>query len=157
MVLAHAGALLTSTAEGATAYVQADARHTGAILREAARTLDLSQPVAVMMLALLHYVPDADGPGQIVSRLMDAVAPGSYLAISEATRDIDTRSIDESAAQFNARRVAAQFTPRTRAEIARYFIGLDLVAPGLVPLPQWRGTANSAQQIPAYGAIARKP
>jgi O-methyltransferase involved in polyketide biosynthesis len=157
IVLAHARALLTTTAEGATAYVQADARDTDTILREAARTLDLSQPMAVMMLGLLHYIPDADGPPQIVSRLMDGLAPGSYLAISEATRDIDTHSITESAAQFNARRVAAPFTPRTRAEIARYFSGLDLVAPGLVPLPQWRALDNPAHQIPAYAAIARKP
>ena len=156
IVRAHARALLTSTTEGATGYVQADARDTSTILREAARTLDLSQPLAVMMLGLLHYIPDADRPLQIVSRLMDGVAPGSYLAISEATRDIDTHSITESAARFNARRVAAPFTPRTRAEIARYFSGLDLVAPGLVPLPQWRGMASAAQQIPAYAAIARK-
>jgi O-methyltransferase involved in polyketide biosynthesis len=156
VVRAHARALLTSTTEGATGYVQADARDTSTILREAARTLDLSQPLAVMMLGLLHYIPDADRPLQIVSRLMDGVAPGSYLAISEATRDIDTHSITESAARFNARRVAAPFTPRTRAEIARYFSGLDLVAPGLVPLPQWRGMASAAQQIPAYAAIARK-
>jgi O-methyltransferase involved in polyketide biosynthesis len=156
IVLAHARALLTTTAEGATAYIQADARDTDTILREACQTLDLSQPVAVMMLGLLHYIPDADGPLQIVSRLMDGVAPGSYLAISEATRDIDTDSITESAARFNAQRVAAPFTPRTRAEIARYFSGMDLVAPGLVPLPQWRGLANPAHQIPAYAAIARK-
>ena len=156
VVRAHARALLTSTTEGATGYVQADARDTSTILREAARTLDLSQPLAVMMLGLLHYIPDADRPLQIVSRLMDGVAPGSYLAISEATRDIDTHSITESAARFNAQRVAAPFTPRTRAEIARYFSGLDLVAPGLVPLPQWRGMASAAQQIPAYAAIARK-
>ena len=157
IVLAHARALLSTTDEGATAYIQADARDTDTILREAARTLDLSQPAAVMMLGLLHYIPDADDPRQIVSRLMDGVAPGSYLAISEATRDIDTRSITESAAQFNAQRVAAPFTPRTRAEIARYFTGMDLIDPGLVPLPQWRALANPAHQIPAYAAIARKP
>jgi O-methyltransferase involved in polyketide biosynthesis len=156
IVLAHARALLTTTAEGATAYIQADARDTDTILREACQTLDLSQPVAVMMLGLLHYIPDADGPLQIVSRLMDGVAPGSYLAISEATRDIDTDSITESAARFNAQPVAAPFTPRTRAEIARYFSGMDLVGPGLVPLPQWRAIANPAHQIPAYAAIARK-
>jgi O-methyltransferase involved in polyketide biosynthesis len=157
IVLAHARALLTSSPQGATAYIHADARDPARIAGQAAQTLDFSQPVAVMMLGLLHYIPDADGPLQIVSGLMDAVAPGSYLAISEATRDIDTRSITESAAQFNAQRVAAPFTPRTRAEIARYFTGLDLVDPGLVPLPQWRALARPAQQIPAYAGIARKP
>jgi O-methyltransferase involved in polyketide biosynthesis len=157
VVLAHARALLTSSPEGATAYIHADARDPGKILSQAAQTLDLGQPVAVMLLGLLHYIPDAAGPHEIVSRLMDAVGPGSYLAISEATRDIDTRSITESAAQFNAQRVAAPFTPRTRAEIARYFTGLDLIDPGLVPLPQWRALASPAQPIPAYAAIARKP
>jgi O-methyltransferase involved in polyketide biosynthesis len=157
IVLAHARALLTTTPEGATAYVQADARDPDKILREAARTLDFSQPMGVMMLGLLHYIPDADAPGEIVSRLMDGVAPGSYLAISEATRDIDTDRITESAARYNTQRVAAPFTPRTRAEISGYFNGLDLVPPGLVPLPQWRALANPAHQIPAYAAIARKP
>ena len=157
IVLAHARALLAGTAEGATAYVQADAREPEKILREAAQTLDFSQPVAVMMLGLLHYIRDADGPDQIVSRLMAGVAPGSYLTISEATRDIDTHSITQSAARFNTQRVAAQFTPRTRAEIARYFTGLDLVDPGLVPLPQWRVLANPAKQIPAYAGMGRKP
>jgi O-methyltransferase involved in polyketide biosynthesis len=157
IVLAHARALLAGTAEGATAYVQADAREPEKILREAAKTLDFSQPVAVMMLGLLHYIRDADGPDQIVSRLMAGVAPGSYLTISEATRDIDTHSITQSAARFNTQRVAAQFTPRRRAEIARYFTGLDLVDPGLVPLPQWRVLANPAKQIPAYAGMGRKP
>jgi S-adenosyl methyltransferase len=157
IVLVHARALLITTPEGATAYLQADARDPEKILREAARTLDLSQPVAVMMLGIMHYIPDTDGPHQIVSRLMDGVAPGSYLTISEATRDIDTERITESAARFNSQRVAAQFTPRTQAEIARYFTGMDLISPGLVPLPQWRALANPANQIPAYAAVARKP
>jgi O-methyltransferase involved in polyketide biosynthesis len=156
IVLAHARALLTTTPEGDTAFIQADARDPETVLREAAQTLDFSQPVAIMMLGLLHYITDADDPLQIVSRLMDGVPAGSYLAISEATRDIDTHSITESAARFNAQRVAAQFTPRARAEIARYFSGLDLVDPGLVPLPQWRALANPARPIPAYAAIARK-
>ena len=157
IVLAHARALLAGATEGATAYVQADAREPEKILREAAQTLDFSQPVAVMMLGLLHYIRDADSPRQIVSRLMAGVTPGSYLIISEATRDIDTHNVTQSAARFNAQRVAAQFTPRTRAEIARYFTGLDFVAPGLVPLPQWRVLANPATQIPAYAGMGRKP
>jgi O-methyltransferase involved in polyketide biosynthesis len=157
IVLAHARALLTTTPAGAATYLPADARDPEKILREAAQTLDFSQPVAVMMLGLLHYIPDTDSPHQIVSRLMEGVAPGSYLTISEATRDIDTERITESAAQFNAGRVAAQFTPRTRAQIARYFDGMDLVDPGLVPLPHWRALANPAHQIPAYAAVARKP
>jgi O-methyltransferase involved in polyketide biosynthesis len=157
IVLAHARALLDSTPQGATAYLQADARDPATILREAARTLDLSRPVAVMMLGLLHYVPDSDDPPGIVSRLMGAMAPGSYLAISEATRDIDTERVTRAAGEFNTQRVAARFIPRTRAEILRYFDGLDLVEPGLVPLPQWRAPADLAEQIPAYAGVGRKP
>jgi hypothetical protein len=157
IVLAHARALLTTTAAGATAYLQADARNPEQVLREAAATLDFGQPVAVMMLGLLHYIADADDPAGIVSRLLDGVVPGSYLVISEATRDIDTERVTQSAAQFNTQRVAAQFTPRTRAEIERYFTGLELIEPGLVPLPQWRALANPAHPLPAYVAVARKP
>jgi O-methyltransferase involved in polyketide biosynthesis len=157
IVLAHARALLVTAPEGTTAYLQADARDPEAILAQAAAVLDFSQPVAVLMLGLLHYIADADRPDQLVARFMAGVVPGSYLVISEATRDIDTRSVTASAARFNAGPVAAPFTPRTRAEIARYFTGLELVEPGLVPLPQWRGLANAATQIPAYAAVARKP
>jgi S-adenosyl methyltransferase len=157
IVLAHARALLVTAPEGTTAYLQADAREPEAILAEAARVLDFSQPVAVLMLGLLHYIADADGPPQLVARFMAGVVPGSYLVISEATRDIDTRRVTASAARFNAGPVAAPFTPRTRAQIASYFTGLDLVDPGLVPLPQWRALANPATQIPAYAAVARKP
>jgi hypothetical protein len=157
IIAVHARALLDSSAEGATTYLQADARDPDKILREAARTLDFSQPVGVMMLAVMHFIPDSDDPPGIVSRLMAAVAPGSYLTASEATRDIDTERITQAAGAFNNQRVAAQFTPRTHAEILRYFAGLELVEPGLVPLPEWRGLAKPAEWIPAYGGVARKP
>ena len=157
IVLAHGRALLDSTPQGATAYIQADARDTGTILREAAPTLDFSQPVAVMMLAVLHFIPDSDDPPGIVSRLMDGVPPGSCLTITEATCDIDTERMTRAVGEFNTQRVAAQFIPRTRAEILRYFAGLDLVDPGLVPVPQWRASADPAKPIPAYAGVGRKP
>jgi hypothetical protein len=156
IVLVHARALLDSSAEGATTYLQADARDPEKILREADRTLDFSQPVGVMMLAVMHFIPDSDNPPSIVSRLMDAVVPGSYLTVSEATRDIDTERITQAAGAFNSQRVAAPFIPRTHAEILRYFAGLELVEPGLVPLPEWRGLGKPAEWIPAYGGMARK-
>ena len=90
IVLAHARALLTGTREGATAYVDADARDTSRILDAAAGILDFTKPVAVLALLVLQYVPDADDPHQIVTRLMDAVPSGSYLTISDTTTDIDT-------------------------------------------------------------------
>jgi trans-aconitate methyltransferase len=156
IVLAHARALLTSTPQGATDYLDADARQPEKILREAARTLDLSQPVAVMMLLVLHFIPDGDDPHQIIATLMDALPPGSYLAVSDATTDIDTERVTGATAQYNARTGPMYSSPRTRAEIARYFTGLQFVGPGLVPVAQW-STEAPAMAIPAYAGIARKP
>jgi hypothetical protein len=156
IVLAHSRALLTSTKQGATAYIQADARDPEAILREAAQTLDLTQPVAVMMLAIMHLIPDPL-PEEIASALMSAVPAGSYLTITAATRDIDTERMNRATGAFNTGRVAVQFHPRTHAEISRYFAGLELVEPGLVALPQWRGVGSGDLQIPWYGGMARKP
>ena len=103
IVLAHARALLTSTPEGATAYVQADARDSGTILAEAAKTLDFSQPIAVMFLMILQYIPDEGEPQQIVARLMDAMPPGSYLVHSDTTGDIDADRVATATARLNAR------------------------------------------------------
>jgi S-adenosyl methyltransferase len=155
IVLAHARALLTSTPEGATAYVDADARDTGKILEAAAGILDFSQPIAVMSLLVLQYVPDEDRPQEIVSRLMDAVPPGSYLTISDTTTDIDTERVTDGTARLNARLGPAQSTLRSRAQIERYFDGLELVEPGIVPMPQWRTVPNSLV-IPVYAGMGRK-
>jgi hypothetical protein len=156
IVLAHARALLTSAPEGATAYIEADARDTARILDEAAATLDFSQPVAIMALLVLQYVPDEDGPHQIISRLLDAVPPASYLTISDTTTDIDTERVTDGTARLNSRLGPARSTPRPRAEIARYFDGLELVEPGLVPMPQWRNPGDSLV-IPVFAAMGRKP
>ncbi|HCU92533.1 MAG TPA: hypothetical protein DHU96_07225 [Actinobacteria bacterium] len=157
IVLAHARALLTSTPEGATAYIDADVRDTDSVLREAAKVLDFSKPIAVMVLCVMQYIPDSAGPHQIASRLMGAVPPGSYLTMSDTTRDIDTEQMTTGAARYNARLGPNQFTPRSREEIAGFFDGLDLVDPGLVPLPQWRDLADPAVRIPAYAGMGRKP
>ena len=156
IVLAHARALLDSTPDGTTAYIQADARDPEAILREAAQTLDFSQPVAVMVVAVLHFIPDADDPAGVIARLVDGVAPGSYLTISASTTDIDTERMTQAASEFNAQRVAAQFHPRPRAEIARFFAGVDLIDPGLVPVDRWRAPADG-NAIPMYAGVGRKP
>jgi hypothetical protein len=155
IVLAHARALLTSTPEGATAYVDADARDTGKILEAAAGILDFSQPIAVMSLLVLQYVPDEDRPQEIVSRLMDAVPPGSYLTISDTTTDIDTERVTDGTARLNARLGPAQSTLRSRAQVERYFDGLELVEPGIVPMPEWRTVPNSLV-IPVYAGMGRK-
>jgi hypothetical protein len=157
IVLTHARALLTSTPEGVTAYIDADARDPARILREAASTLDFSKPVAVMMLLVLHFIPDSDDPHQIIAQLMAALPSGSYLTVSDATSDIDTDRVTSATAQYNARTGPVRSTPRTHAEISRYFTGLQLVDPGLVPVPEWRALANPAKAIPAYAGVGRKP
>jgi hypothetical protein len=156
IVLAHSRALLDSTPQGATAYIEADVLDTEGILREAAATLDFSQPVAVMLLAVLHFVPDDQHPEQIPATLMDAMVPGSYLTISSFTDDISTDQVTRVTRDYNAQRVTTQVYPRTHAEITRYFAGLDLVEPGLVPIRQWRALGDAAAPAPAYGGIARK-
>ena len=133
IVLAHARALLTSNPEGATAYIDADARDTATIVREAAKTLDFSQPVAVMALLILQYIPDSDGPHQVVSRLMDAVPSGSYLVISDTTTDIDTERVT-LAPPDSTRGWARPSRPRGRAPRSRATsTAWTSLTPGLSP------------------------
>jgi S-adenosyl methyltransferase len=157
IVLVHARALLDSTPQGATAYVQADAQDPELILGRAAETLDFSQPVAVMILAVTHFIPDSDDPAGIIGQLMDAVVPGSYLAISAATSDFDPGKVSQATDEFNAARVAVPIIPRTRAEISGFFNGLDLIDPGLVPVAQWRAPADPAKPGTMYAGVGRKP
>ncbi|HEX9359904.1 MAG TPA: SAM-dependent methyltransferase [Streptosporangiaceae bacterium] len=161
IVLAHAHHLLTSTPEGACAYIYADLRETGKVLREAAKTLDFGQPVALLLLMILQYVPDADDPHAIVARLVDALPPGSYLAASDVTNEIDAEGVARASGRLNERLSPdTQLTPRSRAELLRFFDGLDLVEPGLVQLPRWRPGPDDeipSMDIPAYCAVGRKP
>ena len=159
IVLSHAQALLTSTPEGRTDYLQADLRDTGTILKGAARALELTRPVAVLLIAVLHFIPDADDPYAVVARLMDAVPSGSYLVMAHAASDIAPGASAEMARRYNAMS-SASITPRSRDQVTRFFDGLGLLAPGLVPISQW---GLSGQIDPAtaglvgYCAIARKP
>jgi len=163
IVLSHATALLKSAPGGACQYVQADIREPGKILAEAARTLDFSQPVAVMILMTLQYVPDADDPHQIVRTLMDAMPPGSYLAISDVARDpAADANVEASTERLNKRLGPVRQTIRSPQEIGRFFGGLELTEPGLVQLPQWRpdlGYTGPVEGITlsAYCGVARKP
>ncbi len=155
MVLTHARALLTSTREGATAYVSADIRDTEKVLAGAAETLDFDKPVAVMALMVLQYIPDKDDPWGVVRHLLGAVAAGSYLTVSDTVRDIDTARVTEGAARLNER-MPTQLNLRTRPEWERFFDNLELVEPGIVPLPEWRGP-GSEHPIPCYAGMGRKP
>jgi SAM-dependent methyltransferase len=156
-VLAHARSLLASAPQGATAYLDSDLRNVDEILQAAAATLDLSQPVAVLFLIVLHLIPDDDDPQGIVSALMSRLAPGSYLVLSHPASDIRPAAMAEMARRVNSRLTSAQGTMRDRAEISRFFDGLDLVEPGVVQPQQWRPEPASVQhaEVTAWCAVAR--
>jgi hypothetical protein len=161
LVLAHARALLVSRPEGATAYLDADVRDPERILDEASETLDLARPVVLTLVSVLHFLPDADDPYAIVARLVSALPSGSYLVVSHGTYETLE---PEQAARFQALNAASPvpFQPRDRAEIGRFFAGLDLAEPGIVPVAAWRdedrdGSRPPADQVAYYGAVARVP
>jgi len=158
IVLLHAQVLLRSTPEGATDYLQADLREPGLILDRAARMLDFGQPVAVMLLGVLHLIQDSEDPWGIVAQLMDAVPPGSYLTISHPA--IDTHRAQAEAQRVYNERVSTPQTLRTREQVARFFTGLDLVEPGLAQIHQWRPDPDDFAPdgvVSAHGAVGRKP
>jgi O-methyltransferase involved in polyketide biosynthesis len=160
VVITHAHALLVSTPEGACDYLQADVRDVDAILAGAARTLDFTQPVAVLMLQLLHFVPEEDNPYGIVRRIMDAVPPGSFLVLAHGSLDVNPAV--EAQLMKMAAASATRLRLRDRAEVTRFFDGLELIAPGLVSGPEWLqtgpddGTANPADIGFGYSGVARK-
>ncbi len=163
IVLAHARALLTSSSEGATAYIDADLREPGKILSdpELRRTLDLSQPVALMLVSILQFIVDSDDPYGIVGQLIKALPPGSFLAISHPTYDF---MLPQTIAELDAANAArgVVFRPRSRAEFARFFEGLELVPPGIQSVAEWRAENEeqprpSAAETAVYGAVARIP
>jgi S-adenosyl methyltransferase len=161
IVLRHAAALLTSTPEGATAYVEADARDPAGIVRKTSGPLDFGQPVAVMLLVTLQNVADSDDPHGIVAGLMSAVAPGSWLVLSHPARDIHPEIMAEMASRLNARqRQSEHVNFRDRDAIGRFFDGLELVPPGIVQPHRWRPTPGDPgpdHEITAWCGVARKP
>jgi hypothetical protein len=157
MVLAHARALLTGVT-APTAYVDADLRDTGKVLAEAAQLLDFSKPIAVMLISVLHLIPDEDDPHAIVTRLMEAVPSGSWLALSHPARDVHPQQVTEAASRFN-QLAPAKATLRTRAEILRFFDGLELLEPGLVQVHRWRpgrAAPGHNREAAGYCGLARK-
>ena len=156
IVLAHARALLTSDPDGVTDYIDADLRNTGAILAQAARTLDFSQPVAVMLVGILQCIPDEDDPRGIVAALMDGVPSGSYLAISHPAADVHAQA--RAGAALLNEGLASPVIFRGRAAIARFFDGLELVEPGLVSTSQWRsGAGTGTKPLANWAGVGRKP
>jgi hypothetical protein len=159
IVLLHARSLLTSLPEGATAYVDADLRDIGTILARAKAVLDFGQPVAVMLLGVLHCIADADAPAALVARLMEAMPPGSYLVMSHPASDVATAQMATSMRAYN-NQAAVPLTARSHAEVTAFFAGLDLIEPGVVQVHRWRagtGDPGTGRDLPNYGAVARKP
>ncbi|MET9775894.1 SAM-dependent methyltransferase [Streptomyces sp. NPDC006367] len=163
IVLRHAQALLHGSAEGATEYVHADVRDPDTILAKAGECLDLGRPVALSLVALTHYLGDAadgDDAHGLLKRYVDALAPGSYLILSQVTPDLNPEAVGRAAALFA--RGGTPFYPRSLAEFARFFEGLELLGPGVIPVTGWRPEAEdvAAQAegiVPVYAGVARKP
>jgi hypothetical protein len=158
IVLLHAQALLTSSREGAVAYLDADLRDPEKILGEAAKTLDFGQPMAVLLLGILHNIGDQDDPYGIVRKLVQAMPGGSYLAICHLTADIYPE-LAEWARALNERHIDAPLVLRDHAEVTSFFDGLELVDPGVVQLSKWRprSAEESAAAAALWGGVARKP
>jgi S-adenosyl methyltransferase len=159
MVLAHARALLTSAPEGACAYLDADIRDTANVLRAASGLLDFGQPIAVMLIGILHLIPDADDPAGIVARLVGALSPGSWLGIAHPASDVARDKVATMTSRYN-RRVATAATLRTHAEISAFFAGTEVLPPGVVQYHQWHPgePARDAEgEVAAYCGLGRKP
>jgi hypothetical protein len=157
VALAHARVLLASHDEGLVDYLDADLRDTDTILEQASRTLDFSRPVAIMLIAILHAIGDDDDPYQIVAKLLDAVPPGSYLALSHVASDIDPEQIAEATGRLN--QLSHQhFTLRDHTQVLRFFDGLRLLDPGVVRVEKWRASELETRHRSAmWGGIGRKP
>ncbi len=158
LVLVHARALLTSSPEGATDYIQADARDVDTILEGAAATLDFTRPVAITMLGILPFIGDDDEAEAILTPLLAAVPAGSYLAITHSTSEVTGERVIEAVRQWNE----VALTPyrlRSPGQIAAFFEGLELIEPGVVSCPRWRPEPHnigSAQDMDEFCALGRK-
>jgi SAM-dependent methyltransferase len=137
LVLTYARALLTSSPQGSCDHIDADLRDTPTVLAGASWTLDLTRPTAVLLLAVLHFIADADDPATIVAALARQLAPGSYLVISHLTADFAPGPVAAGVAAYNTL-VPTALIPRTHTQVSALFDGLPLVPPGVVPLTEWR-------------------
>jgi len=154
LVLVYARALLTARPPGRCGYVDADLRDTATLLERASRTLDFTRPAAVLLLAILHFIPDSDDPAGIVARLISSLAPGSYLVISHLTGDLAPGPVAAGVGAYNDL-VPTGVTPRTHAQVTALFGGLPLVPPGVVPVTEWRPTIGPAARADLYAVMAR--
>ena len=161
LVLTHARALLTSTPQGATDYLDADLREPDKIVRAAARTLDFDRPVALMLLGILGHVGDYEEARSIVRRLLEPLAPGSYLALDDGTNVVNKAVVEEAQRAYN-QSGAIPYHPRSPEQIAGFFEGLELLPPGVVSCPRWRPDPTEAgaglpAEVDMFGGVGRKP
>jgi hypothetical protein len=158
LVLNHARALLTSTPEGATDYIEADLRDPEAIIQGAAHTLDFDRPVAITMLGILNFVMDTDEAVSIVHRLLDAVPSGSYLVISHPTTEVDGDAMTVAVDYWNGQG-SAPMTLRSRDELLRLFDRVDPLEPGVVSCSRWRpdATDENILDVTHFAGVGRKP
>jgi SAM-dependent methyltransferase len=160
IVLAHARALMSGSPDGKTSFILADLREPEAILASPAlaKTLDLEEPVALMLVGILHHMHDDDEPHKIVETLLNALPSGSYLSISHPSADFDPSGMAAVAA--TAEQSGIPYVPRSRAELERFFAGLELVDPGVAPILGWRPDAETSRDVNSvfgYAAVGRKP
>ena len=158
VVLAHARALLAGRPEGTTAYLDADLRDTETILAQAAKTLDFSRPVAIILLAILQAIPDGDDPYGIVESLLAAVPSGSWLVISHPASDIEPEKIAAATARLNELS-HQQFTLRDHDGVLRFFSGLEMAEPGLIRMEDWRPDSDLTKRFESavWAGMGRKP
>jgi hypothetical protein len=158
VVLSHARALLRSTPEGAASVIEADARDPRRIMAEAGKTLDFGQPVGVVMTHLLNFIGRDAEVRWILSAVLGALCPGSYLVIMHPASDLDENLI-EATRRWN-KAATTQATLRGREEITAWFAGLEIIDPGVVPVAEWRPRSEDPSYdgvVPLYGIVARKP
>ena len=158
MVLSYVRAFATSTPEGAIAALDAKLTDPAAVLAGAAATLDFRRPVAILLPSTLPFIASAARAAAVLSTLLAALSPGSYLALCHVASDLDP-AVEGGVDQWNGMS-SLQVTVRSRAEVAGLAEGLDLVEPGLVPVSEWRpaaGGSGPARPVPVYAVLARKP
>ncbi|WP_067467102.1 SAM-dependent methyltransferase [Actinomadura macra] len=159
LVLTHARALLTSTREGRTSYVDADLCDPAAIVKQAEDTLDFNKPIALMLMGILGHIPDERQPHKIVERLVRELPSGSFLSIWDGVNLVTGEALDEAQEDYNEGG-AIPYHLRSPDEIARFFDGLELIEPGIVSLSRWRPEPNAfgeAGEVDALCGVARKP
>jgi hypothetical protein len=165
VVLAHAHELQASSPDGGTTFVPSDLRDLAALMQQVSATLDLTEPVAVIVSGVLHYVSGRADPYKFVAQLLEPVAAGSHLVVSHAASDVGGAQMAEAARRQNelAKAMRWPIVPRSRDEVARFFDGLELVGPGVVTIEQWHLSAAAAttgatrEPLPWYAAVGRKP